>query len=126
MCVARTCVHVPILCAVPAQVECQEWVRTVDLLLKDALEDGPLGSRRMASSQEEGVGVAEGGVAKSSSNSMQARSGGSPTAPLEGGGASEEEVFVLGVDSNVYRKSLMDLGKMANVRAEWGGCVRSS
>ena len=98
----------------------------MDLLLKDALEDGALDSRRMASSQEEGVGVAEGGVVKSSSNTMQAKSGGSPTASLGGGGASEEEVFVLGVDSNVYRKSLMDREKMVNVRTECGGCMRPS
>ena len=109
------CVNVVVWCS---QAECQEWVRTVQLLLKDALEDGLLDGQRTGSCKQEGVGGAEGGMANSSSDSVQARTGGSPTASvlLEGGGAGEDEVFVLGVDSNVYRKSLTDLGRMASVR----------
>ena len=116
------CVHVHAAVPVSVQVECQEWVRTVQLLLKDTLEEGgTLDSQRMGSWKQEGVGPAEEGVAGNTSGNMQAGSNGH-CAPPEGEGASPDEVFVLGVDSNVYRQSLVDLGNMPNVRVatQWG------
>ena len=116
------CVHAAV--PVSMQVECVEWVRTVQLLLQDTLEGGTLDSQRTGSSKQEGVGSAEEGVASSTSGNMQARSNGclAPCDPLKGKGASPDEVFVLGVDSNVYRRSLVDLGNMPNVRVatQWG------
>ena len=97
-------------------------MRTVDLLLKDALE-GTLDGQRMSTCKQKGAGMEEEGVAKDLNDSSPTKSGESPTpgSPLEGVGVEEEdnEVFVLGVDSNVYRKSLMDLGQTSNVRKGW-------